>query len=216
MESLHLRFRAFSAMKVPFSLWARRRRMEQFLKAAKIHKGMSVLDLGGYPDIWSYPFIPSLKITILNLPGSKVTSISSQHTITYIEGDGCNVSGVSDKSFDLVFSNSVIEHVGGADRRAAFAKEVRRIGKSYYVQTPSIWFPIEAHNGMPLWWFYPHSVRNMLIRRWRKKLPEWTEMVEGTTVVKRSELKRLFPESTIVTESVLGVPKSYSVFSVPR
>ena len=189
--------------------------MEQFLTAAKIREGMSVLDLGGNPHIWSYPFIPSLNITILNLPGSLIRSIDSQHTFTYIEGDGCNVAGVLDKSFDVVFSNSVIEHVGGVERRAAFANEVRRIGKSYYVQTPSIWFPIEAHNGMPLWWFYPQSVRNMLIRRWRKKLPAWTEMVEGTTVVKRSELKRLFPESKIITESVLGVPKSYTAFSVP-
>jgi hypothetical protein len=113
---------------------------------------------------------------------------------------------------DFVFSNSVIEHVGGAERRAQFAREVRRIGRSYWVQTPSIWFPIEAHSGMPLWWCYPKGMRNWILRRWREKLPAWTDMIEGTTVVKRAELQRLFPDAKIKVERVLGVPKSYIAF----
>ena len=113
---------------------------------------------------------------------------------------------------DFVFSNSVIEHVGGAARRAQFAREVRRIGRSYWVQTPSIWFPIEAHSGMPLWWCYPQGMRNWILRRWREKLPAWTEMIEGTTVVKRAELQKLFPDAEIKVERVFGIPKSYIAF----
>jgi len=212
----YLRFNVFTKLKQPFSDWARVRRMQQLLRTLNLREGMCVLDLGGRYEIWSHPFIPALNITILNLPGAIEKSTESQHNFRYVEGDGCNVEGVGDQTFDIVFSNSVIEHVGGPARREAFANEVRRVGKSYWVQTPSIWFPIEAHNGMPFWWFYPAFLRNWLIERWRRKLPAWTEMVEGTTVIKRSELERLFPEATVLVERVLGIPKSYSAVCAPK
>jgi hypothetical protein len=214
MKIRYLRVTAFNKLKNPFSAWARLGRMQQMVRTFNLRQGMCVLDLGGTPDIWSYSFIPALNITIVNLPGTVEKAIQSQHHFRYVEGDGCNVEGIGDQTFDFVFSNSVIEHVGGPLRRRAFANEIRRIGKSYWVQTPSIWFPIEAHNGMPFWWFYPACLRHWLIERWRKKLPAWTEMVETTTVIKRSELARLFPEATVVVERVLGIPKSYSAVSV--
>jgi Methyltransferase domain len=208
----YLRFRTFLRLKRPFADWARRRRMRDLVRHAGLRQGMSVLDLGGKPDIWAYDFIPSLKITILNLPGQVERSGTSQHTFRYVEGNACHVDGMSDFSFDLVFSNSVIEHVGGPDCQAAFAHEVRRMGRAHWVQTPSIWFPIEAHSGMPLWWFYPPAVRRSLIARWRKKLPAWTEMIEGTTVLRKSDLRRLFPDARIIVERVCGIPKSYVAF----
>lgn len=216
MDLKYLRFTAFNKLKKPFSDWARLHRMEQLVSIFNLRPGMCVLDLGGTPDIWSYPCIPALNVTILNLPGSIKRTAASRHNLRYIEGDGCNVVGIGDQSFDFVFSNSVIEHVGGPERRRAFANEIRRIGRSYWVQTPSIWFPIEAHNGMPFWWFYPQSVRRAFIAGWRKKLPAWTEMVEGTTIVRRSELESLFPEATVIVERVLGIPKSYSAVNAPQ
>jgi len=57
-----------------------------------------------------------------------------------------------DGEFDLVFSNSVIEHVGDFERMRQFVHEARRVAKSYWIQTPSKWFPIEPHCGMPFWW----------------------------------------------------------------
>jgi hypothetical protein len=212
MDLRYLRFQTFVRLKRPFADWARRRRMLDLVRLVGLRKGMSTLAWGGKPDIWAYAFIPNIKIQILNLPGQIETAVSSQHAFSYVEGDACHVDGMPDRSFDLVFSNSVIEHVGGTDRQIAFAREVRRIGRAYWVQTPSIWFPIESHNGMPLWWFYPPAIRRLLINRWRKKLPAWTEMVEGTTVLRRSDLRRLFPEATIIVERVLGIPKSYVAF----
>jgi len=216
MELGYLRFKTFTLLKSPFSDWARRKRMEHMLQCTNIRRGMSILDLGGSPYIWNYPFIPDLDITILNLPGIVEKSIPSQHRFHYIDGDACNVAGVPDQSFDLVFSNSVIEHVGGPERRAAFAREIRRIGRSYWVQTPSVWFPIEAHTGMPLWWFYPAFLRKRVIERWRTRLPAWTEMVEGTTVLKKTELATLFPDARLAVERVGGVPKSYTAFKVSQ
>jgi hypothetical protein len=210
MQLRYLRLAVFVALMKPFSEWARRRRMERMLGMFRLRPDMSVLDVGGTPNLWNHSYVPPLKITILNLPGNVVRAASSQHDFSYVEGDGCNVVGVGSQTFDFVFSNSVIEHVGGPERRREFAREIRRIGRSYWVQTPSIWFPIEAHCGMPLWWYYPERLRKAFLARWRKKLPAWTEMVETTTVLRRAELESLFPDATILVERVLGIPKSYT------
>ena len=116
--------------------------------------------------------------------------------------------------FDLVYSNSVIEHVGPEHRQDSFAAEVKRLSARYWVQTPSKWFPFEAHCGMPLWWFYPEPVRRGMIERWRAKLPEWTEMVDGTRVLTLDRLKGLFPGASVYTEWMLGFPKSHTMYSV--
>ncbi|MCX8996228.1 class I SAM-dependent methyltransferase [Rhizobiaceae bacterium BDR2-2] len=185
--------------------------MEQFCSIMNIDRSVTVLDLGGQPMIWE-PVDPSLDITILNLPGIAQAAPHSHHTIRYVEGDACNVTGYEDQSFDIVFSNSVIEHVGDERFRAAFAREVQRLGKSYWVQTPCKYFPIEPHNGMPFWWFYPASLRRFIVERWRRKLPAWTEMIDGTDIVSRKELERLFPEARVIVERFMGLPKSYIVF----
>ncbi len=175
-----------------------------------------VIDLGGTSEIWRFVETP-LDITIVNLPGVDVVKENgSHHRFTYLEGDATQLDEYADDSFDLVFSNSVIEHVGGTEKERAFAREVRRLAPAYYVQTPSIWFPLEAHTGVPFWWALPHSARNGLIRRWKRKLPAWTEMVEGTTVIRRSALRDYFPDARIVTERMAGIPKSYSAIRTRR
>ncbi len=147
---------------------------------------------------------------MLNLPGSTDPVVPPTHnTIRFIHGDACNVQGEADGRYDVAFSNSVIEHVGDAVHRAALAREAQRLAPSYWVQTPSIWFPMEAHTHMPLWWFYPPSMKAFFIRRWRKNLPAWCEMVETTTVVSRSEMALLFPKGDVWTERFLGFAKSY-------
>ena len=102
--------------------------------------------------------------------------------------DACNLTFVEDNAFDIAFSNSVIEHVGPPGNQEAFAREAHRVASRYWIQTPSIWFPIEAHNHMPFWWAYPEPVKRYFIDRWRKKLAAWTEMIEGTTVIRREAL----------------------------
>ena len=189
--------------------------MRTYTALMGVKDGMSILDLGGQPMIWNA--VPQcLNLTILNLPGVAATNAASHHKICYVEGDACEVLGFGERSFDSVFSNSVIEHVGPADNQVAFAREVRRLGKSYWVQTPSKWFPIEAHCGMPFWWFYPARVRHYLIERWREKLPTWTHMVEETTVLTKADLRHLFPEATILVETVLFIPKSYIAYFIGR
>src|SRR3974390_1552587 len=136
MELKYLRIAFFFKLRAPFSRWIRSERMQSFAALMGVVDGMSILDLGGSPAIWkTLPY--SLNLTILNLPGGYLRDSTTAHKITYVEGDACDVKDFQDHSFDMVFSNSVIEHVGAADKRASFAKEVRRLGRSYWVQTPA-------------------------------------------------------------------------------
>lgn len=208
MNLKHIRLRLFQFTLGPFSSYTRRKRMKKLCDTLRLHKGATVLDLGGQPAIWDSVSEP-LNILILNLPGIAQTAHPTHHNIQFMEGDACEVVGITENSFDIVFSNSVIEHVGNADFRARFAKEVRRLGKTYWVQTPSRYFPIEPHNGMPFWWFWPERLRTRQIQKWKQTLPDWTEMVEGTDIVSREEMRRLFPEADIHVERFLGIPKSY-------
>jgi ubiquinone/menaquinone biosynthesis C-methylase UbiE len=201
--------------------FARRRRMEGLVRLLEIRPGTRVLDLGGSPDIWENVSVP-LDITILNLPGGimshEIESLSARtsiHTFHLVEGDACNVHQFPDRSFDLVFSNSVIEHVGPEEKQEALAREVVRLGKSYWVQTPSAWFPIEAHTGLPFYWFYPEQLRALLLRRSQKKLPPWwTEYISTTRVLSRRRMADLFPNAKVHVEFLFGLPKSYVAYSM--
>lgn len=173
---------------------------------------MRIVDLGGTPHIWNSVNL-ALDITIVNLPGgAKTVPTGTIHRFTFVDGDACALPEFSDGAFELAFSNSVIEHVGPADRQAEFAQEVQRLAPAYWVQTPLPYFLLEPHTGVPLWWLLPQVARAMLISRWRKKLPAWSEMVEGTRVLSRHQMQRLFPEATLYTERWAGLPKSVAAF----
>lgn len=202
-------FNAATRLKDPFSDHARQRRMARFMAVMGLRGGERVLDLGGHARFWDGVPVP-LDVTILNLPSAmERREHPSIHRFTLVEGDACNVGFAADMSYDIAFSNSVIEHVGGPARQRAMAHEIRRLAPRYWVQTPSVWFPVEAHTFMPFWWFYPPPLKAVFVRRWRRSLPEWCEMVEGTTVLARRDLAAMFPDAQLWTERFAGFPKSY-------
>jgi Methyltransferase domain len=203
-------------LKADFMNKRRSIRMRQFCERMHPFPGMRILDLGGSASIWQHVEVP-LNLTILNLDADQlIQQGKSQHETTFLQGDACDVRQYQDGQFDLVFSNSVIEHVGPEPKQAAFAREVRRLGRDYWVQTPSRWFPIEAHCSMPFWWFYPDAVRRWFIKRWRPRLPSYTEMVEGTRVLRLGDLRRLFPDGELYVEFAYSLPKSYTVYRTSR
>ena len=207
----YLRLQLFKAFLGPFSRRMRSQRMAMCTRVMGLDRRRRMLDLGGQAGIWNH-VEASQDITILNLSGVADSFLKTHHQVRYVVGDACNVTEFTDGEFEVLFSNSVIEHVGPESRMEDFAREVKRLGQSYWVQTPSKWFPIEAHCGMPFWWFYPESLRQYFLKRWSAKLPIWTEMVEGTRVLTKKQLKRLFPEAQIHTERILGIPKSYIAY----
>ena len=209
----YLGLKIFKALLRPVSSYSRRKRGELFVKEMQPKAKMKILDIGGQPQIWDFIKVP-LQITCLNLPGIAITDHKTHHDIIFVEGDGCKMPEFNAGQFDFIFSNSVIEHVGNEKKRKMFADEVRRLSKNYWIQTPYKYYPIEAHCGMPFWWFYPKTFRAFFITRWRKKVPAWTEMVEGTDVVSVKELQELFPEANMAKEW-LFFPKSLIAYSKP-
>lgn len=173
----------------------------------------NILDVGGSPHFWSN-IDRNLSLTILNLP-DQLEKDFTRPGIRYVEGDGCDMSMFDQAQFDIVFSNSVIEHVGDEARQKQFSDEVKRVGRYFWVQTPSKYFPIEAHSGMLFWWFYPGFVRTFFMNRWREKLPAWTDMIENTGVISRRFLEEQFADGQVTVERFLGVPKSYIIKTRP-
>jgi SAM-dependent methyltransferase len=169
-----------------------------------------ILDVGGTPANWR--LIKSKpQVVLLNL-GDPPQSLEDQ--FEYVQGDGCALP-FGDKSFDIVFSNSVIEHLGTRERQEAFAREIRRTGRSYYVQTPNKWFPIEPHYLTPGIHYLPKRWQETLLRYvsvwgWitRPSRAKVRDMVEEIRLLDAKLMEELFPEAIIQRERVLGLTKS--------
>lgn len=193
----------------------RKKRMALFEQTMKPKPGTRILDLGGTADNWKWVETP-LDLTILNLPGSPTHAAPSAHKYHFVEGDATSMPQYADGSFDIVFSNSVIEHVGGPKKEQDFATEARRLAPAYFIQTPSKYFPYEPHTGMPFWWYYPPFLRNRVLKNWDKNLPDFSEMVKGTTFISRRAFESYFPDGTLELERLMGFPKSYVIYKAPH
>ena len=77
--------------------------------------------------------------------------------IPYVQGDACALP-FADRTFDIVSSNAVVEHVGDRDRQRRFVEEAQRVGRHVFVTTPNRWFPLEVHTRLPLVHWLPDDV----------------------------------------------------------
>jgi hypothetical protein len=200
----------YAALSRPF----RRRRMAQFCRHFAVTDATTIIDIGGSPSIWQ--FLQSRPQILLVNPDSRYDAPDLPRNIRFMVGDGRLLESVNDVAYDIAFSNSVIEHVVGRADREAFAAEVRRVGRSYYVQTPCPRFPIEPHLLAPFVHWLPLGVQQAIIRRgtpwgWIAK-PSPSEVgafLDDTRLLSYEEFRGLFPDATIHRERFLGVTKSY-------
>jgi len=177
-----------------------------------------IIDLGGTMRFWS--LLPPgtmerlrLSITLVNLTGHVPPGVAAPFTA--MEGDACAMHGLADRSFDLVHSNSVIEHVGDWARMQAFADEAQRLAPRHFIQTPDWAFPVEPHCMTPFFHWLPRPVRIRLCQRFalghwgRATSPEDAElMVDSARLLSFAQMAELFPASTIVRERLFGLSKS--------
>jgi hypothetical protein len=200
-----------------FKIW-RRKRFALFVRLASPRLDQRVLDVGGYPPFWTQMPVLFGGIDVLNLHPFSWNEKPEYHIHTLV-GDGCALQ-FPDKSYDVAFSNSVIEHVGSWQKQEAFAKEIRRVGKAVWVQTPAFESPIEPHYLTPFVHWLPKKFRGKIIR-WvsprilLEKTPKNVveDMVETTRLLTKREMRILFPDCEIYTERILGlIPKSYIAF----
>ncbi len=195
---------------------ARLRRWGTFRKAFPTIENMRLLDLGGTVETWRRAPVRPRHVTVLNLvaPGE-----SDDDWIVPITGDACEASdalataGV-DPSFDVVFSNSLIEHVGGHCRRSELARQVRQLAPRHWVQTPYRYFPLEPHFLFPGMQFMPVAARARIARHWPlahtrpANIDQARDDVLWTELIGVTEMRHYFPTSTILRERILGITKS--------
>lgn len=189
---------------MPLRKYLRRRRFRTFVSDYRSCR--TILDVGG--EHYTWPIIGRCDgITILN-----VRIPADAGGFTYVRGSGCELP-FADKSFDLVFSNSAIEHVGSEEHQFAFAREMMRVGKRIYCQTPSRLFPIDPHlttpflHWLPVSWLKPHFLRYFTLNGWLWRKPYEYDV----TWISKRKLRRMFPGCKIKTERFLLMPKSFIV-----
>ena len=201
-----------------FSNRQRAKRFQMFEAfVSGIPRPIQLLDVGGENSFWEkrgWAGLEDIQITILN-----VVEQEKQHAnITPIVGDAANLHQFADGSFDIVFSNSVIEHLFTFENQARMAAEVRRVGKAFWVQTPNFWFPMEPHFLVPGWQWMPLNVRVGLLRRfrcgWYDRCPDRdraTKLVTEVRLMTANELRSLFPGAKVISERFGGMVKSWIV-----
>ena len=182
--------------------------MREFLRWMVVSDSTTIIDVGGTPFVWRLTdHDPSVTIVNLKAPwpieGSRVV-LASGLALPF-----------RDRAFEVCFSNSVIEHVGDARAQAAFAREVRRVARHYWVQTPNRRFPLETHFVCLFLHWLPFRMTRRLIRHfslwgWLTK-PSQVDVdkaLRTLTLLDEREMRDLFPDAEIVKERFLGMVKS--------
>ncbi|WP_199270358.1 class I SAM-dependent methyltransferase [Stappia indica] len=176
-----------------------------------------IVDLGGTPEFWHVwrdeMNFDGVTITCINLGFTAGTDGSLP--IELVHGSACDLPEHADNSFDVAFSNSVIEHVGSWANKSAFAREARRLAPSHMIQTPSFWFPIEPHARFPLLHWLPDPLVYRIHLAMRTgfypraaNLDEAMVSLEDARLLDGRQMRYLFPDSELVTERFIGLPKS--------
>ncbi len=169
-----------------------------------------------YWKIFEDGYLASRNVTITSY-NAEISGAASAESGIFVEraGDGCDAREYSDNSFDLVHTNSTIEHVGDWGRMESFAREVRRLAPVYYVQTPYYWFPVEPHVLLPVVHWMPEGVRAKIYLHTGlaaygsyRTLGEAMQRVQSARLLDRAQMTYLFPDSVIRFEWFGPLPKS--------
>lgn len=186
----------------------RKKRFEFFLSTLRVKVGLSILDVGGYPYFWEGSGLEK-NVTILNI------NLPNKHPKPYrwIRGNACKMDMIEDGLYDIVFSNSVLEHVGNFKRQQLMANEIQRVGGKYWIQTPYKHFPIEPHFIFPFYQYLPHGIRRAIALHWPFSYAKFLGLdpifeAEHVWLLNRFEMQSLFPDAQIFREKLLGLTKS--------
>jgi hypothetical protein len=190
----------------------RARRMRRFARRFGITAETTILDVGGTALNWSLlPVRP--RIVFLNTGREQRDA-----GYTWIIGDGCALP-FRNQSFEIAFSNSVIEHVGSPERQRRFAAEIARVGRRYWVQTPNRAFPVEPHLLTPFLHWLPARMQRWLAPRftvWKLLVRPSADRrdfyirhyLDDIRLLGAADLQELFPGARLIRERLFGLSKS--------
>jgi len=172
---------------------------------------MRVLDLGGTADSWVRAGVRPSEVILLNVH----SEFSEEPWLRFVEGDACSPpTSVRVERFDLVYCNSLIDQVGGHERRLRLAETIHGQAPHHWVQTAYRYFPLDAYFLFPWFASLPPSVRGALARRWRlasRFSAEPRVALEGVLAVElltKTHMRYYFPHSELLRERFIGLTKS--------
>ena len=163
---------------------SRRRKLQLFLDELQPTEETTVLDIGAdelgfdqcdccatlnfFEELYPWPD----RVTALGLhDGARFRERYPR--IRYVQGDALALPFL-DGAFDIVFSNAVIEHVGGREQQRRFVSEALRVGRQVFVTTPNRRFPLEVHTRLPLVHWLPdrlaHASYDAVHKDWAKDI----------------------------------------------
>lgn len=185
----------------------------------------SILDIGGTEYYWKLnsEFIKKnasrLTITVTNLDAGEV-NFEDNRIFRFKVGDATRPE-LYEGEFDVIHSNSVIEHVGNWANIRAMASNIISAKLPYYLQTPNYWFPVEPHFRTIGFQYLPLDTRaKMLLKKKRgfrvaRTYEEAMEEVESINLLTASQMQRLFPTAELIRERLGPLTKSIMVISRP-
>jgi hypothetical protein len=185
---------------------------------SSLPRPLTIIDIGGTASFWAqrgWAGVNDVHITLVNLHQEP----QDYKNIVSVVADATNLHQFADRSFDIAFSNSVIEHLFTFENQAAMGREIQRVAKAYWLQTPNYWFPIEPHFHVPGWQWMPIWLRVEIIRRytcgWRGRTPDPVmalKVVSEVNLMTKGQLRRIFPTANIVPEKLFGLNKSWIAY----
>ncbi len=190
---------------------SRERRWQALQERFPAVSSMRVLDLGGWLSSWRSVSGRPAQVVSLNLNEQAEEPDSWGRAVV---GDACSPpEWLMREPFDLVYSNSLIEHVGGHDRCTALAGVVHAAAPHHWVQTPYRYFPVEPHWLCPGLQFLPVAAREKVAAAWPLGFMSSTdassvEDVLSVSLLSITELKHYFPRSDVIRDQWMGLTKS--------
>jgi hypothetical protein len=206
-----------------YILRGRQQRFQRILQTIRRpeHRPLRLLDVGGTTGYWAampWQQLAPVEIVLLNVEPQDVSP-----PFAAVVGDARDLSRYADQSFDVVYSNSVIGHVGGFDDQRRMARELQRVGRQVILQTPNHRFPIDWRTLIPGFHFLPVGAQAWCLQRTRVgryarvRDPQvaW-HLASRVRNLTRRELRLLFPQAAIYAERACAVTKSFIVVAESR
>jgi len=162
---------------------------------------MSLLDIGGAAGYaGEYDRLRSLfrRVLVVNLDPNNEKALLPN--VEFEVADGCALP-YPDESFDWVFSNAVIEHVGDRRKQEAFAREMQRVARvGYFMATPNKHFFLDPHTYFPFYHLFPVGVQRVAIHFSFGHMRHW----EPLRMLSAAELRQMFPDAEVKSIGPLG------------
>jgi hypothetical protein len=183
------------------SLWNRKRKLALFLEELRPGPETTIVDVGvgdtGFetePGVGlshnffeaMYPW-PERITAVSDVPLPNFAQEFPE--VAPVTASGTNLP-FADDSFDIAFSNAVLEHVGARENQRRFVHELCRVAPRVFVSTPNSRFPVEVHTLVPFLHWLPRGPRDRAFAVLRRDA--W----RGVELLNRRELLELFPAET--------------------